>query len=248
MTVSSGFVIVCFAVLLALEETMRGERAGALPWPRMATNWGLAAINFALAAMLPIAPILAAMWSGPGLLASWPAPAAFLVLLLARSFFAYWFHRGLHAAPWLWAMHKVHHADTQIDCSTGLRSHPFENLIGAALAAGVVIALGPSPATVAAVTATLLVATFWHHAAIRLPAPLSGVLERVIVTPRLHLVHHSQAKADHDRNFGDILVFWDKMFGSFARPANGRVAVGLADVEHHRAQSLWRQLAAPFGA
>lgn len=246
MTASSGFVLLSFAILLVLEETMRGEGAGAPTWQRMVTNWGLGAINVALAALVPIAAFLATFWPDPGLLAGWPAPAAFIALLLARSFAAYWFHRSLHAAPWLWRIHKVHHADTRIDCSTGLRSHPFESLIAAALAAVIVIALGPPPGIVVAVTAALLVASFWHHAAIRLPPGMSRMLEWLVITPRLHLIHHSQERAQHDRNYGDIIVIWDRIFGSYAKPASGPVAVGLAEIASSDAQSLWHQLAVPL--
>ena len=245
MTATSGIVILCFAVLIALEEAMRGERASAPPWQRMATNWGLGAINIALAAFLPIAPILAAAWSGPGLLTGWPAALAFIPLLLVRSISAYWLHRLLHVSRWLWRFHKVHHCETVIDCTTGLRNHPFEVLAAIALAAAAVLALAPPLPSVVAVEAVLLIASFWQHAAIRLPERLTRSLEWVVITPRLHLLHHSQARADHDSNFGDIFSFWDRLFGSFAPPRMDPISVGLAD-EGQFAQSLRHQLAAPF--
>ncbi len=224
---------------------MRGDHASVSEWSRVSTNWGLGAVNFGLAALLPLTTMLTAIWSGPGLLASWPPLASFIALLAARSFAAYWFHRSLHASPLLWRMHKVHHTDTLIDCSTGLRNHPFESLIATPLAAAIVIALGPSVGMVAAVNAVLLAASFWHHAAIRLPPKVSRILEWLLVTPRLHLVHHSQERAKHDSNFGDIVVIWDRAFGSFAKPESGSVAVGLKGENQH-AQSFLHQLAAPF--
>ena len=74
---------------------------------------------------------------------------AILALLLVRSFATYWLHRLLHVWRLLWRIHKVHHADTAIDCTTGLRNHPFEALATTTLAVAIVIALGPSLVNVA---------------------------------------------------------------------------------------------------
>jgi sterol desaturase/sphingolipid hydroxylase (fatty acid hydroxylase superfamily) len=239
-------IMASFAALLLAEEMMRDKSAAeGLEWCRISTNWGLAIANWALFALVPVSSLLARIWTGPGLLASWSAAIAFLPLLLLRSAANYGVHRALHALPWLWRIHRVHHSDTLIDCTTGLRSHAAEAVIVAAVSGLIVIALGPPLTSVVAVDALLLVATFWHHAAIRLPQGLSRRLEWALITPRLHLLHHSQAKPDHDRNFGDLFSLWDRLFGSFAPPHGGMVRVGLAE-EVAIAQSLPHQLAAPF--
>lgn len=241
-------ILASFSLLLLAEELMRRSEPDPGPdWRRIATNWGLAACNWALFALVPVSSLLASAWSGPGLLAGWSVAPAFLPLLLARSFAAYWLHRLLHALPWLWRVHRVHHSDTMIDCTTGLRNHPLEAVLAAVLAALIVIALGAPLATVAAVDAALLVATFWHHAAIRLPQGLARRLEWALITPRLHLLHHALDKQDHDRNFGDLFSLWDTLFATFAPPREGAITVGLAE-QAASAQSLPRQLASPFRA
>ena len=242
-------VIAGFAALLLVEEIMRRDRASAPDWHRISVNWGLGLTNWALAALVPASSLLAAVWAGvraePGLLTGWPAAAAFLPLLLVRSLAAYWLHRWMHRSRWLWRIHRVHHADTAIDCTTGLRNHPFEALVVTLPTVALVLALGPPLASVAAVEAVLLIANFWQHAAIALPAAPARRLEWLVITPRLHLLHHSQAKQDHDRNFGDLFSLWDRMFGTFAPPRAEAITVGLAD-EGQTAQSLPQQLAAPF--
>ncbi len=242
-------VIACFAALMLAEEVIRRDRGSAPDWQRIGTNWGLGLVNWALAALVPasslLVPIWTSTWAGPGLLTGWPVAIAFLPLLLVRSLAAYWLHRWLHSSRWLWRIHRVHHADTKIDCTTGLRNHPFEALVVTLPAAAIVLALGPTTASVAAVEAVLLMANFWQHAAIGLPAGLARRLEWLVITPRLHLLHHSQAQQDHDRNFGDLFSLWDRLFGTFAPPRADAIRIGLAD-EGQAAQSLSHQLAAPF--
>jgi sterol desaturase/sphingolipid hydroxylase (fatty acid hydroxylase superfamily) len=113
------------------------------------------------------------------------------------------------------------------------------------VAAAITLLLAPPLAATIAVDALILAAAFWTHAAVRLPPRLSAGLETLIVTPRLHLVHHSRDAADHDRNFGDTFVLWDRLFGTFKPGRDEAVSAGL-DGEDDAARSLWRQLALPF--
>jgi sterol desaturase/sphingolipid hydroxylase (fatty acid hydroxylase superfamily) len=168
-----------------------------------------------------------------------------MALLLVRSLAAYWLHRMFHTAPWLWRIHRVHHADTAIDCTTALRNHFVELPFATMLAVLVILALGPPMPIVAAVEAVLVMANFWQHAAIRLPESLARRLEWVVITPRLHLLHHAQARQDHDTNFGDVFSLWDRLFGTFGAPRSVPITVGLPD-EGPGAQSLAHQLASPF--
>ena len=237
-------ILVLFAVLLMLEEHQRGLTLAPPGWRRLAVNWGLGLINIALAATVPVSALLAAVHAEGGPLSGWSALAAFLPLLLARSFVAYWLHRLFHAVPLLWRVHRVHHADAAIDTSTGLRNHPFEVLTAAAGAAGIVALLGPSPAAVVAVDAVLFGAALWQHAAIRLPAALAGPAEWLFVTPRSHLIHHSQLRQEHDRNFGDLLSVWDRLFGTWSSPLPPPGCIGVTGGSPPN--SLIGQLLSPF--
>lgn len=245
--VPMALLLAFFALLLAWEEASRGPASPAPDWPRLRTNWGLAAANFGLAALVPIAGMLSAGMAGRGILSHMPAAVALVILLLVRSLGAYWLHRMFHAQTWLWRIHRVHHADTTIDVSTGLRNHPLEALVVATFAGLAGWTLGPPLAIAAAADAALLAASFWHHAAISLPARWNERLEPVFITPRLHLLHHSRDRIDHDRNFGDFLSIWDRLFGTFS-PARATAAPVGVDGEDWRAQSLARQLAAPFAS
>lgn len=239
-------VIAFFALMLALEELGRARTDPPPAGRRLLTNWGLGMINWTLAAALPFsatAASLAKPTSGP--LSDLVPAAAFTLLLLSRSFAAYWLHRLFHAAPLLWRIHRVHHGDDAIDTSTGLRNHPFEMLAAAALGAGLALALGAPALVVAAVDAVLFAAALWQHAAIRLSPNSANRLGLVLVTPPVHRLHHSLDPADHDRNFGDFLTVWDRLFGTWRPVRNEAPAVGLDDAPGP-VQSLPAQLAAPF--
>lgn len=239
-------VIGFFGLLLMLEERAQAGNSAAHSSPRLLTNWGLGVINWTLAALLPFSATLASLTlPGSGVLAD-PHPASgFALLLLSRSFAAYWLHRLFHAVPWLWRIHRVHHSDDAIDTSTGLRNHPLEMLSAAALGAGLALLLGAPAAIVAGVDAVLFAAALWQHAAIQLSAQSANRLGLVLVTPPLHRLHHSLDPADHDRNFGDFLTLWDRLFGTWRAARSEPPAVGLNDAPGSP-QSLPDQLAAPF--
>ncbi|MCW1403573.1 sterol desaturase family protein [Novosphingobium sp. MW5] len=221
--------ILVFAVLLGWQELAPDRRTARTDWRRMATNWALGIGNWLMAALIPVSA-LAASWASPSpLLDGLPMLLALALLVLARSLASYWLHRLAHEWPWLWQVHRLHHSDREIDMTTALRSHPIEALIAAAMAALVVALLGAGPTETLAADALLFSATLWHHAAIRMPRRWSAVLERVVVTPRFHRLHHSVRPDDHDRNYGDLLTVWDRMFGTFKPPRRGPFAVGLVE-------------------
>jgi sterol desaturase/sphingolipid hydroxylase (fatty acid hydroxylase superfamily) len=238
-------VLAVLAALLVAEERGRADRNAPPDLRRLSTNWGLAIVNWLLAAVVPLGALAAAMAAPQGPLSALPAWLAAAPLLLARSLGTYGLHRLFHAVPLLWRVHRVHHADPAFDLSTGLRNHPLEALAAFLTAAGISWLLAPPPAAVVAVDGLILAAAFWTHAAVLLPPRLSAMVERLFVTPRLHLIHHSRDAADHDRNFGDVLILWDRLFGTLKPARDGAIRVGL-NGEDAGARSLLHQLALPF--
>jgi sterol desaturase/sphingolipid hydroxylase (fatty acid hydroxylase superfamily) len=241
---AAGFAI------LSLAEALNPGRARGSSDRRLVTNFGFGILNVALGAALPIGSIAAALFAagrGFGLFRqvdlAWPL--AFLILLLARSLAAYGMHRLSHAVPMIWRVHRVHHADGQIDVSTGLRNHPLELLLTIPVVAGVVVSLGPGVALVIAVDAVLLVTSLWQHADLALPPRVDRLLGTILVTPAFHRVHHAAERALHDSNYGDLLLVWDRLFGTYRAPAAPAAAVGLAEAAAHH-DRIGRQLAGPF--
>ncbi|MEM7663717.1 MAG: sterol desaturase family protein [Pseudomonadota bacterium] len=146
---------------------------------------------------------------------------------------AIWFqHVVSHKVPFFWAMHKVHHADRDIDLTTALRFHPFEILISMIYKAVIVVILGPAVWAVILFEIILNGSAMFNHANVKLTLWLDRNLRRIIVTPDMHRVHHSVHRDEHDTNYGFCLSIWDRLFRTYtATPRDGHetMAIGLKD-------------------
>ncbi len=252
----AGFVIALG--LFALAESRAPRRTRRIPrrrrWP---TNLLMPALGGLLTTGLhlvgPLTALAAAVWAAQrdiGLLPLlapspfWATLAALVILDLA----IYWQHRAFHRIGWLWRLHRVHHADPELDVTTGVRFHPVEYLLSALWKAVVVIVIGASVEAVVLFELLLNLLSLFNHANWRLPAVLDRLLRRLIVTPDFHAVHHSQEPDEHHRNFGFNLAWWDYIFGTYrARPRReiARLAIGLAAVPPCRAIRPGAALALP---
>jgi sterol desaturase/sphingolipid hydroxylase (fatty acid hydroxylase superfamily) len=178
-----------------------------------------------------------------------PAAAAIASTVAIRSLATYFVHRASHAIPWLWRIHRVHHADTALDLSTGLRNHPFELAIVVPALAAVTIASGLDPLTLLVYEAVALPFNLWSHANLRLHPRLDRTLRLLFVTPAMHHVHHSARRAETDSNFGDVFTLWDRLFGTYAMldpSALQAVRFGLGEAHESRAASLAAQILSPL--
>lgn len=135
------------------------------------------------------------------------APLGFLLLDLTF----YWWHRANHRVPLLWRFHNVHHIDPDLDVTTALRFHFGEIALSALFRVAQVVALGVGPFTFWVYEACLQVATLFHHSNLRLPIGLERPLSRLLVTPRMHGIHHSQMEAEANANYGVVLPWWDRL-------------------------------------
>ena len=224
------------------------------PGSRIPVNVAFGLINAGIAAFLPLSTVLAAGWAERhdiGLLNLLDAPpaAAMASTVAIRSLANYLVHRASHALPWLWRIHRVHHADTALDLSTGLRNHPLELAVVAPALAAVAVAAGLDPLALLLYEAVALPFGLWSHANLRLPPRLDRKLRLLFVTPAMHHVHHSARREETDSNFGDVFSLWDRLFGTYVA-LDGRALqaarFGLGDMHDPRAASLGAQLLSPL--
>jgi len=173
--------------------------------------------------------------------------AAVAIILLDLSMYLQ--HRLFHWVPWLWRLHAVHHSDTEFDFTTGLRFHLGEILVSFALKAVTVLALGASVWVVIAFEALLSSATLFTHANLELPGPVDSALRNAVVTPDVHRIHHRPHRDEHDRNFGFLLICWDRLFGTYREHPSGthrEMRIGLDVHRSDEDQTLSALLRQPF--
>jgi sterol desaturase/sphingolipid hydroxylase (fatty acid hydroxylase superfamily) len=194
--------------------------------------------------VLPWVATDAAIWSasvGGGLLRAGvvPGPINALLGFLALDLSVFAQHWLFHRLPWLWRLHAVHHGDTHLDVSTGLRFHPLEILVSMAWKIAVVVALGIDVAVVIAFEAVLSTATLVTHSNLRLPRSVSSAAAKLLITPALHRAHHLEVPLAAAVNYGFFLSAWDRLFGTLGaaiEEPSAELRLGLpsaADIGHN---------------
>lgn len=251
LSIFAGIVVV-----VALLERLLPKRPRTVDWQR---RWGINVSIFVidiLAQRLTIgaaafATALYAEAHGWGLFnyLDWPFWIEAVLAFLVLDFAIYLQHVLSHALPIFWRLHQVHHADLDVDLTTGTRFHPIEILVSMIYKAGLVAALGANPWVVIAFEAVLNGFAVFTHANIRLPEQLDRGLRFLVCTPDMHRVHHSIIPNETDTNFGFCLSIWDRVCGTMRHaPSKGQfgVELGLADFRNPEEVSLWKILVMPF--
>jgi sterol desaturase/sphingolipid hydroxylase (fatty acid hydroxylase superfamily) len=223
--------------LMAMWEAVAPRRARLLPRRvRWLHNLALVVLNSLILRLLfPVAAVgfaLLAAERGWGLLNVSGVPFwwAFALSVIALDFAIYLQHVMFHAVPLLWRLHRVHHADADIDVSTGARFHPIEILLSMLIKFAAIAVLG-APAAAVLVFEVLLNATaMFNHANLWLREPVDRLLRWMLVTPEMHRIHHSMEADETNSNFGFNLPWWDRLFGTYrerARLPQESMAIGV---------------------
>ncbi|MBV8118535.1 MAG: sterol desaturase family protein [Alphaproteobacteria bacterium] len=158
-------------------------------------------------------------------LPSWPIAdqwLSFVAGFLLLDFLNYAVHRGQHAVPFLWRFHALHHSDPDVDVTTSVRQHPGEYVLISAAYWIAVIVLGIPAIVALSHSLTVFAAAAITHGNIRLPEWLERVLQPVVLTVDLHLIHHSVVYEEANVNFGGVLSIWDRLFGTYAGISHAR--------------------------
>ena len=170
-----------------------------------------------------------------------------LIALLALDLIAqYGMHYALHHVPWLWRLHMVHHNDTHVDATTGTRLHPIDFLSREIAALAAVLLFGiPLGVYVLYRTVTSFF-TYFTHANVRLPRWFERNMRWLFITPELHKFHHHKVTPWTDRNFGNVLSIWDRLFGTLVMDDPNKIDYGLDTVSPERELSIGWQLWLPW--
>ncbi len=140
-----------------------------------------------------------------------------LGVLLLDLIGAYFIHWTEHKVKWMWKFHVVHHSDTTVDVTTGLRHHPGETVFRIGFTILAVIVVGAPMWIIMAYQSMSVLFAHITHANINMPRSVDRALSWVFITPLMHKVHHHYKQPLTDTNYGNIFSFWDRIFGTFAQ-------------------------------
>jgi len=158
------------------------------------------------------------------------APALETALAVAlMDYTLYLWHRLMHRSTTIWRFHLPHHVDLDLDVSTAVRFHFTELLLSVPWRAGQVVVIGVSPSALAVWQTALMLSILFHHANVRLPIELERWLCRVVMTPRLHGIHHSIVRGEQETNFSSGLTLWDMLHGTLKlNVPQEKIVIGVA--------------------
>ena len=251
--VAAAVVIGGFVLFLWTESRFPLRRSRESKLRRMGRNLALAGTGLAAFELLQI-PIVRPVsnWTMEGRVgllnwipaSGWARTAAAVILLDYTLWFWHWIN---HRVPFFWRFHRVHHVDRDMDASTGLRFHLGELLLSVGYRVLQIVLLGADPLAVSVYQALLSASILFHHSNTRLPVGLERLLCRMIVTPRMHGIHHSDHRSEADTNWSSILSAWDYLHGTVRLDvAQEAITIGVPAFGAEEQVTLGRLMVMPF--
>jgi sterol desaturase/sphingolipid hydroxylase (fatty acid hydroxylase superfamily) len=249
-----GLALIPVAVLLLVFERFAALRRPKRPLlPRLLINAGMSVLAFG-AAMLVVRPTALAVlqWASDkpfGVLHMLPMPpiVQFVVSFLLMDLTFYWWHVANHRVQFLWRFHNVHHIDPDLDVSTALRFHFGEVMLSAGFRAIQVTAIGLSVGMFAMYELAFQANTLFHHSNVRLPIRIERLLNVVLVTPRMHGIHHSQVRDETNSNYSVVFSWWDRLHRTLGlNVPQPDIVIGIPGYSDPADNTLWSDLVLPF--
>lgn len=245
-------IIGTLALFMTLEQWLPNLQMGSNRRRQRWRNVGLLVFAFVVNALIGAMLLSVVVWTEQhqfGLLHlllphTW---TAIIIGILLVDFVDYTFHLLQHKIPFLFRIHAVHHAETELDSTSGLRLHPFELILQMFYQSIFFALLGIPVAGYLLYFAFALPWFIVNHSNVRFPDWFERIFGWWLVTPNWHRVHHSSYQPETDSHFGDLFTFWDRMFGT-ARPQTDvkKIIYGLEYFRQPEDQTVWRLLKMPF--
>jgi sterol desaturase/sphingolipid hydroxylase (fatty acid hydroxylase superfamily) len=243
----------CGLLFFVLERVVPLRSPKAALFGRLLVNLAFSAFALAVATLLVRPAVKASLGrldEQPfGLLQVVALPTALggvLAFLLMDLSFYYW-HLLNHRVPLLWRFHNVHHSDPDLDVTTALRFHFGELALSAGFRIVQVLAIGVSPWVYAAYELVFQANTLFQHSNLRLPIGFERALNKVLVTPRMHGIHHSQVQGETNSNYGVVFPWWDRLHRTLGlNVPQSAVVIGVPGYSSPEDNRLWATLWLPF--
>lgn len=250
---SAPLVLGAFGLLLWLERRRPLRDVVEAKFTRNARNLAVAGAG-ALALQITERPIIERLTAlverrGWGLLKRLRLPlwmeTALAVALM--DYTLYLWHVLTHRVPFLWRLHVAHHVDLDLDSSTALRFHFAELAVSVVWRAGQVLIIGVSPLAFSVWQMVLFISILFHHSNVRLPINIERRLNLLIVTPRMHGIHHSIVREETDANWSSGLTVWDRLHGTLKlNVPQAEITIGVPAYRMPEEVALEKILEMPF--
>ena len=251
--VTPAVVVGGFLLCVLLETRLPLRRARDSKRRRVGRNLMMAGIGFAVIELLQI-PVLipiskATMGQGLGLLnlLGVTGGARVVIAILLLDYTLWHWHRVNHRIHFFWRFHSVHHVDRDMDASTALRFHFGELGMSVGWRALQIVAIGADPLSVFIYQALLFTSILFHHSNTRLPLAFERALVRLIVTPRMHGIHHSDYENETNTNWSSLLSLWDYLHGTINLDVPQQsITIGVPAFDDPKKVTLGEILRMPF--
>jgi sterol desaturase/sphingolipid hydroxylase (fatty acid hydroxylase superfamily) len=252
-TIISVMVFVVFLALLGFETRFSLRQAKRSKTGRFVINVAVSGLALATGAYI-VAPVALrlASWNSEnsfGLLRviSLPFSVEFILGFLLMDLTFYYWHRANHSIPFFWRFHNVHHVDPDLDVSTSFRFHFGEVFYSVGFRAVQVFLIGVPLFTYLVYELVFQCATMFHHSNVRLPISFERWLNKIVVTPRMHGIHHSIVKDETNSNYSVIFRWWDLMHGTLKLNVNqSDITIGVPAYLKPEDNKLLKLLMLPF--
>lgn len=245
--------VALFALLFGLERLFPLRDGTRSLLARLVVNIAISVLTFlAATALVQPAARWALHWSNEkpfGLihLVSLPAWAELVISFLLMDLAFYYWHLANHRAPFLWRFHNVHHIDPDLDVSTAFRFHFGEIAFSSLFAVVQVSLIGISPWAFAIYQLVFQCEVLLQHSNLLMPIRLERLLNKIIVTPRMHGIHHSQVHRENNSNFGTVFPWWDRLHRTLGlNIRQSEITIGIPGYSRPEDNTVANALLMPF--
>jgi sterol desaturase/sphingolipid hydroxylase (fatty acid hydroxylase superfamily) len=215
VAITAAVIVIVGVSMIVAERFAPLRRTVESKLRRIVRNLSVGGVSLALMSLVQ-APLLqpVASWivrNRIGLMqrVQWPRWIELLLAVVLLDYTLWWWHWASHRVPFVWRFHLVHHIDRDMDASTALRFHFGELALSIPVRAIQIIVIGVDSRTLWLWQTILFASILFHHSNVRLPLRFERLVVRLIVTPRMHGIHHSDRRDETNSNWSSLLSAWD---------------------------------------
>ena len=160
---------------------------------------------------------------------SLPFGAMLIATLFIMDFAMYWWHRVNHTQKIFWRFHRFHHKDERMNTTTALRFHTVELLFSTFFKAIFFVLMGFTFLPLLLYEILFFTIVLIHHSNINISKRFDMLYRKIFSSPLMHRIHHSAKQEETDTNYGSVFSFWDRLFKTYKKEAEGKIIFGVAE-------------------